>query len=104
MTVTLCGASDDLVEVEGDVHEEFNPADDDPSTVAFSDGTVLSIEYADDGCWRIHPLARGLNQVTITQAVSEDDDNYSDRAVVSGTIEWVLFATGDASRLVKAKT
>jgi hypothetical protein len=94
MAITVYGASDDLVEVEGDIREEFNPAsDDEPSYLAFSDGTVLSIHYTERGIWRITPVARGDGSgvLTIHQVVSEDPDSYTDRAEIAGDIRWVVF-------------
>ncbi len=58
-TLEIYGASDDLVEVDGDIVEEFNPSGDDPSYLGFSDGTILKIAYDNDGIWRIVPVAKG---------------------------------------------
>jgi hypothetical protein len=92
-TVTLYGASDDLVELEGDISEEFNPRAE-RSAVLFSDGTALTIEYTEAGVWRIAPLAKGAATLSIEQAPADDDDNYSDRATLIGDIRWALFADG----------
>lgn len=95
-TVTLCGYSDDLIEIEGALSEEFSyPGE--ASIVGFSDGTVLSIEYASDGCWRIHLCARGSALLDIVPAVAEDDHNYSDRATLTGApgvLRWAVVGTG----------
>lgn len=89
--ITVYGASDDLIEVEGDITEEFTYHDDeDGDLIAFSDGTVLRVRFDRDGVWRITPVARGANQLDITQAPVNDDDNYSDRAVIVGTVTWVV--------------
>lgn len=93
MTVTVYGASDDLIEIEGAIREEFtyeNEADGD--LIALSEGTVLRVRYDRDGVWRITPVATGQAVVTITPAVSGDDDNYSDRAEVAGDVRWVVHA------------
>ena len=94
--LTIYGASDDLIEVEGDISEEFTALDDDGSLLAFSDGTVLRVRYTRDGIWRIEPLARGTARLEIVSAVSGDDDNYSDRATLDapGGIAWAV--KGDA--------
>lgn len=94
MFLTVFGASDDLIEVEGDIREEFNALSDDRANyLAFSDGTLLSIDYTRAGIWRIAPIALGTAEVTITQAVDDgDDDKYSDVASISGDIKWVARA------------
>ena len=98
MTVSIYGASDDLVEVEGDVREEFSYGDG-PGYVALSSGVLLSIEYTRAGIWRIAPVSvpDGV-VVAVKQAVSADDDVYSDTATVEGDIAWVAYATEYATR------
>jgi hypothetical protein len=92
--IEVYGSSDDLIEVEGAIREEFNyqqngygqPSGD---LLAFSDGTVLRIEYAAGGVWRITPVVSGSSEVQIVQAPEGDEDNYSDRATVSEA-RWVV--------------
>ena len=98
--IHVYGASDDLIEVEGDIVEEFSYSDDEDrgDVLAFSDGTLLSVEYTRDGIWRISPLSRGSAEMTITQAVSADDDEYSDKATLDGDIRWVAHGVGWATR------
>lgn len=93
MAITLTGHSDDLIEIEGDIREEFDAADGEPRVVAFSDGTVLRIHYL-DGVWRITPIT-ALNpaEQRIFQAAENDEDDYSDMAEVDGTIRWVVIGT-----------
>lgn len=52
--ITVTGASDDLIEVDGVIREEFGVCDDDRHYLAVSDGTVLSIVYDHDGIWRVN--------------------------------------------------
>lgn len=102
MTITVYGASDDLIEVEGDITEEFGYTDDPDvgDVVGFSDGTVLRLRYTDEGYWRITPAARGSAELRIEQATEDasDDDGYTDRAVVDGDIRWVVHGRGFAAR------
>lgn len=95
MLVTVHGASDDLIEVRGDLVEEFSPSyDADQSFVAFSNGALLRVAYTDDGdgIWRITPLA-GAEHVTVWQCPLDDPERYSDVATVSGPVSWVALAT-----------
>src|ERR1035437_3268732 len=93
--ITVYGASDDLIEVEGAIEEEFSYSDDENGDLlAFSCGVVLRIRYT-AGVWRITPVS-GAEMVRITQAPEDDDDNYSDRAVISTLTSWVVHGTGFA--------
>lgn len=100
MTVTAYGSSDDLIEIDGDIREEFTAAfDGEDNLLAFSCGVVLRIRYSDQGIWRIavvHEEEPGL--VEIVQAPEDDEDNYSDVATVHGgtmvPLTWVVH--GDA--------
>jgi len=95
MSAAVYGASDDLIEVEGQIDEEFNPAADEDGFLAFSDGTLLSIAYTDAGFWRIHVLKGGASHATKVEG-DDEDTNYSDRLTLVGDIRWVLYGTQKA--------
>lgn len=95
--ITIFGASDDLIEVEGDISEEFNLANDEsPCYLAFSDGTVLKIVYGKDGIWTIRKIAHGTTIATLIQCTGEDDSIYSDTMTLDGNIKWVVYGIGFA--------
>ncbi len=103
MAITVYGASDDLIEVDGDISEEFgykgadgHPNTDDGDLLAFSDGTILRITYDSNGVWRITPVVRGSAQVSIEQ-VPEGDQDGTDRATVDGAV-WVVHGVAYAKR------
>jgi hypothetical protein len=93
MSITIYGASDDLIAVEGDIREEFNYDSSSGDVLAFSNGVLLRVSYTDDGVWRIAPMATNGQEVQIVQAVSADSDSYSDRATITGDIKWVGLLT-----------
>lgn len=100
--VRISGASDDLIEVDGDIREEFNPPyDADSSIVACSNGVLLRIAYtddSDDGIWRIAPLA-GADKVQIWQCPADDERNYSDIATIHDpALAWVALASDHATK------
>lgn len=105
MTVTIYGASDDLIEIEGDIREEWSPPEDGPALLAFSDGTVLRIEFERDGTWRIAQIKQGSAEYTHVPSVGDDD--YSDRVTLSGdiggTIAWVVLGTNITSSKASAR-
>ncbi len=51
-TVKIYGASDDLIELEGDVDSELSGGDE-PTYLLFSTGTQVKVWYGDDGVWEI---------------------------------------------------
>ena len=87
--ITICGASDDLIEIDGDIREEIYAIDEKPTHLAFSEGTVLSIQYDDDGCWRIHQIKKGSAFIQKAEAEGPDSDNYSDVVTLTGDISWI---------------
>lgn len=92
-TVTVYGASDDLIELEGDLNEEFNVYsrdDDDERILAFSDGTLLSVTYDKTGCWRVNRMAKGSAEFNKVEADGPDTDNYTDKVTLTGDIRWCL--------------
>jgi hypothetical protein len=92
--VTIYGASDDLIEIEGgQVTEELTYVPrGDGQYIALSNGVMLHIEYDEDGVWRIKPVRIPNDiQVLIKQCpVASSGDEYSDRALVDGPVDWVL--------------
>lgn len=102
METMITGASDDLIELEGQLHEELNPPSDEPSLLAFSDGTLLEIEYDKDGIWRIRQLAKGACEFSLTPG-SVDDDTF-DVATLKGDLRWcVLGERGQYNPVYAAK-
>lgn len=102
--LTIYGASDDVIEVDGDISEEFtylgkrhHPNSGDGDLLAFSDGTVLRVTFTASGVWRIAPVVRGSADLVIDQAPEGDDSNYSDRATLSGAV-WVVHGVDHATR------
>lgn len=95
-TVTIYGASDDLVEIEGDLREEFSfysDEDDEGRLLGFSDGTMLRVRYDEDGVWRFTLVHKGGAEMKKQEAPANDRNNYSDRITLTGDIEWVMFGT-----------
>lgn len=101
--VKVYGASDDLIEIDGDIEEEFSwyKGDDEPAYLGFSDGTVLRIIYDETGLWKIMTINKGRATVERTfEATDSGSDNYSDIVVLKDTkLDWVMLA----SKFVKSK-
>jgi hypothetical protein len=97
-TLLIYGASDDLVEVEGDIRTEgYTP---DGSTSIIINDTILGhFIYSTDGCWHFSPhptFSENVNTFTLhlTPALGEeaglhpetDIPGYSDFLTLHGTI------------------
>ena len=101
MKIIIYGASDDLIEIAGDIRDEFGG----PGCVELSTGDVFEVTYDEDetGVWNVkHVCDSGKCKVDIEFKKEEDDDGYSGRAVVEGPILWVKgwydWPVTDASR------
>lgn len=99
--INICGYSDDLIGVGGDISEEFtylgedgHPNSGDGDLLAFSDGTLLRITFTRSGVWRIVPIVRGAGYLTIEQAPEGDDG--TDTATLDGAV-WVVHGVSHAS-------
>ena len=101
--ILVSGVSDDLVEIDGDIREEFSYYSDDrePAYLAFSDGTVLRIIYDETGIWKIVQINEGRADVEYDfKATDSDSDKYSDVvALRNEKIDWLMFG----SKFIKNK-
>lgn len=97
MQTKIYGASDDLIEIEGDVSDEhgcWNHKK--PINISASDGTQASIFY--DGEWKINVKFAGDKYLKLVTSVGDDAKHtgdekectpYSDVLVFEDGIEWV---------------
>jgi len=98
VAVKIYGASDDLIEVEGDIRDELSAYDlDDGAAVACSDGTLLGVSY--DGRWRFTLISKGSASFDKIEATEDEGSRpdgtpaYSDVVVLDGHISWVALTT-----------
>lgn len=87
-TTTITGASDDLIELEGMIREEFNPRSDVRNLLAFSDGTLLEVVYDDNGIWRVTRLTAGTCEFSLVPGDVVEDTN--DVATLTGDVRWCV--------------
>jgi hypothetical protein len=94
MTTKVYGASDDLIEFEGDLSGEVNHFGTDEHEhgvlLAFSDGTLLDVKYGkpQGGIWAISVLRKGDLLIGVDVCIDEDADPYSDVATFGNGIKW----------------
>jgi len=95
--IKIYGRSDDLIEIEGDILEEFNVClteEDYYRYLTLSNGIVIKVNYDNDGLWRLHPIKINSSYKKIFEAHYEkDDNNYSDIVEINDDITWVALST-----------
>jgi hypothetical protein len=89
MCTLVYGASDNLIEVEGELFSgeiNYPMKSDDHVTLVFSDGTILKLSFED--VWEIQMVHRG-NLFNRIDKYSEDEDYiYSDKAYFNNDLKW----------------
>ena len=100
MSTEVYGASDDLIEVEGDIvgeHCDTNLSNK-PCFVILSDGTILSIRYGKEigAIWEITVIRKGWLLIKVDTCIDEDAPRYSDTAHFDSGIEWAYAANAIA--------
>ena len=94
----IYGASDDLIEFEGDFRGEVGcyatDEDEHGVLVIISDGTILEIRYGKGGAgiWEVKVLKIGMLFQRIDQCVDSDADRYSDTAHFNDGVKWAYAA------------
>lgn len=94
-TLVVTGGSDDLIEIDGDIREEFNVhmEDDLRFVLGFSEGTLLEVEYDKDGLWRFRCLVSGAAEMSKKEGSPEADtfDVVTLKMPAETPIRWVMF-------------
>lgn len=96
MSTRIYGASDDLIEFEGDFKGEFGCYNQEEGIlVVVSDGTILKVKYGKDdngGIWEVKLLQKGKLFVRIDICTDKDADPYSDVAHFKKGVKWAYAA------------
>lgn len=99
MATKIYGASDDLVEFDGDVYGEVDCFGTDSQEhgvmVICSDGTLLEVKYgkADMAVWGVTLINIGNLFERIDPCVDEDATPYSDIVYFKDGLKWAFAAT-----------
>lgn len=91
MSTKIYGASDDLIEFEGDVSGEVGCYDTEVLLIC-SDGTLVKVIYGDEGIWKITALKMGSLFKHILICEDEDADPHSDILEFQDGLKWVYAA------------
>ena len=95
MATKVYGASDDLVEVDGDVKGEVSCYDEEKGIlVIFSDGSILQVKYgkADMGIWGVTLISAGNLFERIDPCMDENANPSSDVAHFKDGLKWAFAA------------
>lgn len=99
--INITGASDDLIEVDGEISEEFNCYDpafhNKPVYMAISDGTLLKITYDEFGIWRITIVVIGTGTVSKREGDVITDRNDIVSIENEGGIKWLVLSSFDVA-------
>lgn len=99
MFTRIYGASDDLIEIDGQISDEVDAysASDEPVKFKTSLGTKGTITY--DGEWKITIKEEGSDFVRVVESVGDDNDHteddtknipsYSDVLILDGDLDWI---------------
>jgi len=83
------GASDDLLEFEGEFRGESGAGGDESVLGLLSDGTLFTVRYTEHGVWKIEVVNRGpLFGRLEPVALDETLDPYSDVLVMKRGVRW----------------
>lgn len=85
MSVTIHGASDDLIEIDGDCGDE-HPASRHGDLIELSNGCGFTIRYESDGFWRIAATHIPPGVEWTHRAGADEDTDYSDVVTVKSHI------------------
>ena len=100
MGTRVYGASDDLIEFDGDLRGEvgsYGTDDRDKGVlVAFDDGTIVEVKYCKNtsGVWGIGVLAKGAKFDRVEICADPDAEPYSDQLFLHDGVKRAWAATG----------
>lgn len=94
----IYGISDDLIEVEGDLREEFNPKGN-AGYLACSNGLLFSWHYDFDGNWRFTYYSGPKEHLQIHDI--DPNEGYSEVIDISEPMAWVALLS---SLVMQGKT
>lgn len=67
----IYGASDDLIEIDGDISDEFGCYNGRKKTIETSLGTKAKIHYGDEGCWKIELISKGSDFIELIETTGD---------------------------------
>jgi hypothetical protein len=86
----ITGASDDTIEIYGELRDEFSSAYCVCGIMAVSDGTLLNVKYDEDGIWRFTTKIKGsLFDYKVDGDVEKDTN---DKIYFKTGLKWVAFS------------
>ena len=82
MRIKIYGSSDDLIEIEGDVREEFSHFGGDPAYLHLGTSAVIKCQYTNEGLWRLEVLRIDNAEVVSFKDGNVDDDTNDELVIV----------------------
>lgn len=101
MTTIVSGHSDDVIELDGDLHDEVELGRD-GTRLLFSDGTVCGVAYGSDperhGVWVITVVKEGTLFDRLERCEEDDGTNYTDKLYLRDGVDWCDVVTQRISK------
>ena len=98
MSTVIFGRSDDLIELGGDIEEEFSHYSDTKwAYLHFDEGTVVRAGHClvDGKEWAIEVVKSGAATATFLEPEMDDGEHYTDRLVLDGVKSVELWRSQD---------
>ena len=89
--IKICGWNDDLIEVEGDIEEEFNVDNEKEYYIALSDGTCAQVYFDQAGIWRVVLITKGLRTMDYVHTYNSEDRT-EELNLTGGPYKWVMLS------------
>ena len=90
-TLTIYGASDDLIEFEGDFEDEGNHFSDDAIFIHLNDGSVIEAFYDQDGIWRFNPAKLADGTIVQKHEKGSVEEDTPDRLTLTSANKFKSF-------------
>lgn len=92
--IIITGGSDDLIEVRGDIDEEFSDTDFDRGAYVYvSTGDVIRFSLGEDG-WEARVIVDATSPTVSNSAEHGGDDD----VIIAGSVSWVVATTVHPAR------
>jgi len=84
--IKIYGCSDDLIEIEGRIREEFYYIGNEPTFIMFDNGFLVSVNFDNNGIWRFNVINKTTYNYIKHEATGLEDENgkddYSDVIII----------------------
>ena len=90
--IEIYGCSDDLIEIEGDINEEFDVYNETPTYLLFSNGMIIKVDY--DGDWTFNIIKQGAPGSCVVKIEPfSQERSYSQTVIIDNhNVSWICLS------------